>query len=86
MVNENEKKLSYGKYIITWVTLIMVVILQVVLSGITIGSSTHFYILLLSSIAAFTIISVYMNDFRNKLFTPIFVGIIVLELLIVAFI
>lgn len=86
MVNGNEKKLSYGKYIITWVTLILIVVLQVVLSGITIGSNTQFFIMLLSSIAAFAIISVYMNNNRNKLFTPIFVGIIVLELLIVTFI
>ncbi|MCF6271451.1 MAG: hypothetical protein L3J41_17205 [Melioribacteraceae bacterium] len=82
----NEKKISYGKYIITWVTLIILVILQVVLSGITIGTNTHFFILLLSSMAAFAIISIYMNDYRNKFVTPIFVVIIVLQLLIVTFI
>ncbi len=86
MVNENEKKISYGKYIITWVTLILIAVLQVVLSGITIGTNTQFFILLLSSVAAFTIISVYMNENSNKILTPIFVGIVVLELLIVTFI
>jgi len=86
MVNENEKKISYGKYIITWVALILIAVLQVVLSGITIGTKTQFFIFLLSSVAAFTIISVYMNENSNKILTPIFVGIVVLELLIVTFI
>ncbi len=86
MVNKNEKKISYGKYIITWVALILIAVLQVVLSGITIGTNTQFFILLLSSVAAFTIISVYMNENSNKTLTPIFVGIVVLELLIVTFI
>ncbi len=82
----NEKKISYGKYIISWVALILIILLQVVLSGIAVGTNTHFFILLLSSIAAFTVISVYMNDYGNKLLTPIFVGICVLQLLIVTFI
>ncbi|MDA3861711.1 MAG: hypothetical protein PF445_10830 [Melioribacteraceae bacterium] len=86
MVNTNEKKISYGKYIITWVALILIAVLQVVLSGITIGSNTQFFILLLSSVAVFAIISVYMNENSNKILTPIFVGIVVLELLIVTFI
>ncbi len=86
MVNQNDKKISYGKYIITWVALILIALLQVVLSGITIGTNTQFFILLLSSVAAFTIISVYMNDNSNKILTPIFVSIVVLELLIVSFI
>ena len=82
----NEKNISYGKYIISWVALILIVLLQIVLSGISIGTNTQFFVLLLSSIAAFTIISVYMNDSWNKLLTPIFVGIIVFELLVVTFI
>ncbi len=86
MVNTNEKKISYGKYIITWVALVLIATLQVVLSGITIGTNTQFFILLLSSVAAFTIISVYMSENSNKILVPIFVGIVVLELLIVTFI
>ena len=86
MVNQNDKKISYGKYIITWVALILIALLQVVLSGITIGTNTQFFILLLSSVAAFTIISVYMNDNSNKILAPIFVSIVVLELLVVSFI
>ncbi len=86
MVNQNDKKISYGKYIITWVALILIALLQVVLSGITIGTNTQFFLLLLSSVAAFTIISVYMTENSNKTLTPIFVGIVVLELLVVSFI
>ena len=82
----NEKKMNYGKYIIAWVALVLIALLQIVLSGISIGSNTQFFVLLLSSIAAFTIISVYMNDNKNKLLTPIFVGIVLLELVLVAFI
>ncbi len=86
MVNTNEKKISYGKYIITWVALVLIATLQVVLSGITIGTNTQFFMLLLSSVASFTIISVYMSENSNKILVPIFVGIVVLELLIVTFI
>ena len=82
----NEKNMNYGKYIITWVALILIVLLQIVLSGISIGSSTQFVILLLSSVAVFTIISVYMNENENKLLTPIFIGIVLLELVLAAFI
>lgn len=86
MVNKNKKIISYGKYIVAWVALVLVATLQVVISGITIGDNTQFFILLLSSISVFAIIAVYMNDSANKLIVPLFTGIIVLELLIVTFI
>ena len=82
MVNEN-KNMNYGKYLITWLVLILGVILQVVISGISIGTDTQFYILLLSSINAFVIITVYMTNSSNKLIQNIFKGIVLLELLIV---
>lgn len=82
MVNEN-KNMNYGKYLITWLVLILGAILQVVISGISIGTDTQFYILLLSSISAFVIISVYMTKSSNKLIQNIFKGIVLLELLIV---
>lgn len=82
MIVQNKDKISYGKYLIAWVSLILIAILQVVLSGIKIGNATAFFILLLSSVSVFTIISVYMNDKGIKYLTPIFVLLFVLELLI----
>ncbi|MBU0475969.1 MAG: hypothetical protein KKF62_17625 [Bacteroidetes bacterium] len=85
MVNENQNNMNYGKYIIAWVVLILSVILQVVISGISLGSNSQFYILLLASISAFVIIAVYMTDKSNKLISNFFKGIILLELLFVIF-
>ena len=83
MVEENKNIISYGKYIISWITLILLVVLQVVLSGVNFGANSNFISLLLASIAAFTIISVYMTDRSNKFISDIFKGIIVVEILIV---
>ncbi len=83
MVEENKNIISYGKYIISWITLILLVVLQVVLSGVNLGANSNFITLLLASVAAFVIISVYMTDRSNKLISDIFKGIIVAEILIV---
>ncbi len=83
MVKENKNIISYGKYIISWITLILLVVLQVVLSGVNLGANSNFITLLLASVAAFVIISVYMTDRSNKLISDIFKGIIVAEILIV---
>ncbi|MCK5456683.1 MAG: hypothetical protein KAI45_06100 [Melioribacteraceae bacterium] len=83
MVKENKNIISYGKYIISWITLILLVVLQVVLSGVNLGANSNFITLLLASVAAFVIISVYMTDRSNKFISNIFKGIIVAEILIV---
>ena len=83
MVKENKNIISYGKYIISWITLILLVVLQVVLSGVNLGANSNFITLLLASVAAFVIISIYMTDRSNKLISDIFKGIIVAEILIV---
>jgi len=83
MVEENKNIISYGKYIISWITLILLVVLQVVLGGVNLGANSNFISLLLSSVAAFVIISVYMTDRSNKFISNIFKGIIVAEILIV---
>ena len=83
MVEENKNIISYGKYIISWITLILLVVLQVVLSGVNLGANSNFITLLLASVAAFVIISVYMTDRSNKFISNIFKGIIVAEILIV---
>ena len=82
MVGEN-KNISYSKYIISWVSIILLVILQVVLGGLNLGSNTNFIILLLASIAAFVVIQVFMTDKSNKFTAMIFKSIIVAEILIV---
>ena len=83
MVEENKNIISYGKFIISWITLILLVVLQVVLSGVNLGANSNFITLLLASVAAFVIISVYMTDRSNKFISNIFKGIIVAEILIV---
>ena len=83
MVKENKNIISYGKYIISWITIILLVVLQVVLSGVNLGANSNFITLLLASVAAFVIISIYMTDRSNKLISDIFKGIIVAEILIV---
>lgn len=83
MVEEN-KNISYGKYITAWISVILLVSLQIVLSGVNLGANSDFITLLLASIAAFTIILVYMTDKSSQLVTTIFIGIILVELLIVS--
>ncbi len=83
MVEENKNILSYSKYIISWISLILLVVLQVVLSGVNLGTNSSFILLLLASIAAFVIISIYMTDRSNKFISDIFKGIIVVEIIIV---
>ncbi|NOX66992.1 MAG: hypothetical protein GXO85_14650 [Chlorobi bacterium] len=82
MVEEN-KNISYGKYIISWISVSLLVILQVVLSGVNFGASSNFITLLLASIAAFIIILVYMTNKSNKVTGMVLKGIIVAEILIV---
>ncbi len=82
MVEEN-KNINYGKYIISWISVILLVILQVVLSGLNLGTNTNFIILLLASISAFVVIQVNMTDKSNELAGMIFKGLIIAEILIV---
>lgn len=82
MIEEN-KNISYGKYIVSWISVILLVVLQVVLSGVNLGASSKYITLLLASIAVFVIILVYMTDKSKKVTGMIFKGIIVAEIFIV---
>jgi len=80
---EESKNISYGKYIISWIALTLLVVLQVVLAGINSGAYAGFFMMLLASIGAFVIVSVYLSDDSNKFISNIFKGLIVGELLTV---
>jgi hypothetical protein len=73
----NNNNLNYLKYATNWVLLILLASLQVVLSS----YNLKFAILILSSVAAFSVISTYfVNKYYNTV-TKIFAGFIVAELI-----